>query len=293
MGFLQIIAIVLSITALGGYLNSKIIKLPTSIGVLLFSTLLSVALLLLQKFQVITLHELPIIVSKINFDDLLLHGILCILLFAGSLHIDVSELKNYKYPILSFSTLGVILATFITGYLVFAGAHLVHINLQFIHCLLFGALISSTDAVSVLGILNKGAASPAVKAKITGESLFNDGTSVVLFLTIMGIAFEPTGHISLTHIGFHLLKEMVGGVILGLLMAWLVNGVLSTIDSYDVEITITIALAVGSYALAEAIGVSAPIAAVVAGLYIGNTSRKHAMSDKTREHVDTFWSLLD
>lgn len=296
MGFLQIIAIIFVITALGGYINSKFIKLPSSIGILLFSTLLSVALLLLQKFHILTIPGLPEVVSKINFEDFLLHGILSVLLFAGALHVNVSDLKNYKYPIFSFSTFGVIFATFITGYLVFLASHWVGLDLTFLQSLLFGSLIASTDAVSVLGILNKESASAGFKAKITGESLFNDGTSVVLFLTILNLAFPAHGvdvHIDLWHITYHLIKEIIGGVVLGLLSAWLINKILTTIDAYDVEITITIALAVGSYALAEALGVSAPIAAVVAGLYIGNRSRKHSMSEKTREHVDTFWSLLD
>lgn len=296
MGFLQIIAIIFAITALGGYVNNKIIKLPSSIGMLLFSTILSVSLLLLQKFGVLSLKGVSEMLSQINFEDFLLHGILSVLLFAGALHVNVSELKNYKYPIFSFSTFGVIFATFITGYLVYLGAHLVSIDLTFMQSLLFGALIASTDAVSVLGILNKGSASAGFKAKITGESLFNDGTSVVLFLTILALAFPAQGveaHVDLWHISTHLVKEMVGGILLGLGCAWLTNQILTTIDAYDVEITITIMLAVGTYALGEAIGVSAPIASVVAGLYIGNRTRKHAMSEKTREHVDTFWSLLD
>ena len=296
MGFLQIIAIIFVITALGGYINNKFIKLPSSIGILLFSTVLSLSLLLLQKFQIFTITGLPELVSQVNFEDFLLHGILSVLLFAGALHVDVSDLKDYKYPIFSFATLGVIFATFVTGYLVYLGSHIVGIDLTFFQSLLFGSLIASTDAVSVLGILSKSSASAGFKAKITGESLFNDGTSVVLFLTILGLAFPAHGtdtHVNFLHISYHLVKEMVGGVLFGLVLAWLTNKVLATIDAYDVEITITIALAVGSYVLGEAIGVSAPIASVVAGLYIGNRTRKHNMSEKTREHVDTFWSLLD
>lgn len=296
MGFLQVVAIIFTITALGGYMNSKFIKLPSSIGILLFSTVLSVALLLLQKFNIVSIDGLPQLISQINFEDFLLHGILSVLLFAGALHVNISDLKHYKYPIFSFATLGVILATFITGYLVFLGSHLVGLDMTFLQSLLFGSLIASTDAVAVLGILNKGTASKAFKAKITGEALFNDGTSVVLFLTILNLAFPAHGadvHVDVIHIATHMVKEIIGGIVLALILAWLVNGVLTTIDAYDVEITITIALAVGSYALAELVGVSAPIAAVVAGLYIGNRTRKHAMSDKTREHVDTFWALLD
>jgi CPA1 family monovalent cation:H+ antiporter len=295
MGVLQIIAIIFLITALGGYINNKFLKLPSSIGVLLFSTILSVVLLLLQQFKILTFTGLPTLVYKINFEDLLLHGVLCVFLFAGALHVNISELKDYKYPIFSFATFGVIFATFITGYLVYLASHLVGINLTILQSLLFGSLIASTDAVSVLGILEDGVISPGFKAKLTGESLFNDGTSIVIFLTILNLAF-PNGEtieFNIIHIVAHIIKEIIGAIILGTVLAWLTNKILTTIDAYDVEITITIALAVGAYALAETIGVSAPIAAVVAGLYIGNKTRNQVMSEKTREHVDSFWGLLD
>jgi CPA1 family monovalent cation:H+ antiporter len=296
MGFLQLISIIFVIAALGGYINNRFIKLPSSIGILLFSTILSLGLLLLQKTGIVSLNEIPQMVSQINFEDFLLHGILSVLLFAGALHVNISDLKNYKYAIFSFSTFGVIFATFITGYIVYLSANLLGININFLQSLLFGSLIASTDAVSVLGILNKATASAGFKAKVTGESLFNDGTSVVLFLTVLNLAFPSHGqiaHLDVFHIATHMTKEILGGVVLGWILAYVTNYILTTIDAYDVEITITIALAIGSYALAESLGVSAPIAAVVAGLYIGNKTRNHSMSDKTREHVDTFWSLLD
>jgi CPA1 family monovalent cation:H+ antiporter len=294
MNFVQLLAILFGITAIGGYLNAKFIRLPTSIGLLLFSTLLSVAILVANKLHIADLHGIAKLVSQVDFEQMLLHGVLSILLFAGSLHVNIQDLKNHKYSILSLSTLGVILATFLTGFIIYSVTQVIGVHIGFLYCLLFGALIAPTDAVTVLGILNESSAEPALKHRITGESLFNDGTGVVLFITILGLAFNPEeAHMSYWLIPVHLLKEIIGGAVIGFVVAWISNMILKTIDNYEVEITITIALALISYALAEYCSVSAPIATVVAGLVMGNKGRKYSMSDKTREHVDTFWELLD
>lgn len=297
MGFLQIISILFTITALGGYINAKFIKLPTSIGLLLFSTVMSLVLLGASACNLINLEHVAKYISLLNFDDLLLHGLLSVLLFAGALHVNFSDLKTYKYAIFSFSTIAVIISTFIIGCLVYEAAIYIKYPIPFIYCLLFGALISPTDAISVLGILKKGSNNLSLKTKITGESLFNDGTGVVLFLTIYNLAFHTTNldisDVKILPIVGSLVWEIAGGMLIGLVASVITYYVLKGIDAYETEIMITIALALGTYALAEVLHVSAPMASVVAGLFIGNRGRYFSMSDKTREHLDNFWELLD
>jgi CPA1 family monovalent cation:H+ antiporter len=293
MSFLQLVSILLGITALGGYINVKLVKLPASIGLLLFSTLLSVVLIIGNHYGVVNLEKIASYISIINFEDLLLHGFLCIFLFAGALHLDVSEMKNYRYSIFSLSTIGVVLSTFIIGYLVSVLAHYLKYDIPFIYCLLFGALISPTDAVAVMSILKNGTKDKALKARINGESLFNDGTAIVLFLTILTATTQQNVKINILSISIQLIWKIIGGIGVGLISAWLVSYILKTIDSYDVEIMITLALALGVYSFAEVIHVSEPITVAVAGLFIGNKTRYFSMSEKTREHLDMFWSLLD
>jgi CPA1 family monovalent cation:H+ antiporter len=206
--------------------------------------------------------------------------------------VDLDDLRSQALPVTVLSTLGVVITTGVTGFLFWTIARWIGIELPFIYALLFGALISPTDPIAVLGILKRVGAPKSLETKITGESLFNDGVGVVVFLTILDVAIgrqEPdVGHIA----GF-LIKEAVGGALLGLILGWAFYRLLKSVDMYQVEVLLTLALAAGGYSLAEAIHVSAPIAIVVAGLFIGNHGRAFAMSDTTREHLDTFWELVD
>lgn len=293
MNALQLIAILLSLTAIGGFINKKYIHLPTSVGLLLFSTLLSIILIVVNKFNIMNVEKVAHYIDAINFEDLLLHGLLCIFLFAGALNIKIDDLKKYKYSIFNFSTIGVVISTFLIGYAVFHLSHWLGIKLPLLYCLLFGALISPTDAVAVFGILNKHTNDTSLKARINGESLFNDGTAIVLFMTILAFATHKETHFVLSNVVLQLGWKIIGGVVIGWLSAWIISQFFKRIDSYDVEIMFTLALAVGCYALAEIVHVSEPIAVAVAGLFIGNSTRKRAMSQKTKEHLDVFWELLD
>lgn len=292
MSILQIISLLFVVTALAGYINHRFIKLPMSIGLLIFSTFLSLIVIVLGHYQVFDVKHITEILARINFEDLVLHGILSLLLFAGALQVDSSKLKQYFFAISLFSTIGVVFAAFATAGIIYYLANIAGIKISFIYCLLFGALIAPTDAVAVISILNKQTKNEALKAKITGESLFNDGTGVVLFLTILSFARHES-NISYVSAFYTLLKELVGGVGVGLTLGLMVTYILKTIDQYEVEVMITLALAMGSYALAESLHVSAPIASVVAGLVIGNKARATAMSEKTIEHVDMFFNLID
>lgn len=293
MDFLEIIALLFLITSIGGYVNHKWLKLPNTIGLLLFSTLISIIIVTLHKSGIIDLSHTAKIVSAVSFDDLLLHGFLAVLLFAGALNVNASELKTYKLPITVFSTIGVAISTFVIGFALNYATKILQNEVPILYCLIFGALISPTDPVAVLSILNKQNSAQDLKIKITGEALFNDGTGVVLFIFMLSLIMGKPIELTMFNVTFLLFKQIIGGVILGLVLGLATYYILKSIDAYDVEILITITLAIGSFALAEIFGVSAPIATVIAGLVIGNKARHFAMSEKTKEHVDNFWNLMD
>ncbi|TCV90309.1 CPA1 family monovalent cation:H+ antiporter [Sulfurirhabdus autotrophica] len=278
--------------AIASYLNHRFLRLPSTIGLMVIALLMSLCFVALGKLGLVELSHAAAFIRSIDFSEALLHGMLAFLLFAGALHVDLSDLASQKLPVAVLSTVGVVIATFITGALFWLGIHALGIDLPFIYALLFGALISPTDPIAVLGILKSAGAPKSLEIKITGESLFNDGIGVVIFLTILGIVVS--GHEpDFSHIALFLLEEAVGGIGLGLSLGWIVYRLLRSVDNYQVEVLLTLALAAGGYSLAEVIHVSAPIAIVVAGLAIGNHGRAFAMSEKTREHLDPFWELLD
>jgi monovalent cation:H+ antiporter, CPA1 family len=288
----QTIALLLTFAALASYGNHKFLRLPRTIGLMVIALGLSLVFIILGALGFINLGDATAFVRSIDFSETLLHGMLAFLLFAGALHVDLNDLRSQALPVTVLSTLGVVLATAVTGLLFWAVAQWLGLALPFMYALLFGALISPTDPIAVLGILKHVGAPKSLETTITGESLFNDGVGVVVFLTILGVALgrqEP----GVGHIAAFLLKEAAGGALLGLLLGWTFYRLLKSVDMYQVEVLLTLALAAGGYSLAEVIHVSAPIAIVVAGLFIGNHGRAFAMSDTTREHLDTFWELVD
>ena len=289
----QIIALLITLSALFSYLNHRYFKLPTTIGVMLIALIMSLVLIGLGKLGLGVVRETAQnLIENIDFDETLMRGMLSFLLFAGALHINLNDLEEQKYVITFLATVGVLLSTFIFGttiYYVLAGLGL---GMDYAYCLLFGALISPTDPIAVLGILKSAEAPKSLEIKICGESLFNDGIGVVVFTVLYEIAVG--GHaVAFGHIGLLLLEETVGGVVFGLVLGWLTYRLLKSVDNYQVEVLVTLALVTGGYALARAIHTSGPIAIVVAGLLIGNHGRRFAMSDRTREHLDTFWELID
>ena len=292
MTVFQITSVLLALAALAAYINHRFVRLPANMGLMVIGLLLSLLFVLLGKLGVFDVAHAAAFVRSIDFSDTLLHGMLAFLLFAGALHVDLSELSSQKVPVAILSTIGVVIATFVTGGLFWAGARWIGYDFPMIYALLFGALISPTDPIAVLGILKKVQAPKSLEIKITGESLFNDGIGVVVFLTILGIIVSgvPPEPWSIT---LFLLEEAAGGVGIGLVLGWIVYRLLRSVDAYQVEVLLTLALAAGGYALAEALHVSAPIAIVVAGLAIGNHGRALAMSDQTRDHLDKFWELID
>ena len=292
MSLVQTIAILLTFAALASYVNHKLLRLPRTIGLMAIALGLSLVVVLLGMLDVVDLSDAAAFVRSIDFSETLLHGMLAFLLFAGALHVNLDDLRSQAVPVAILSTVGVVLATFLAGTMLWVVARWTGADLPFVYALLFGALISPTDPIAVLGIMKKVKAPKSLETKIAGESLFNDGVGVVVFLTVLDVALgvrEPeAGAIAL-----FLLEETAGGALLGFVLGWGFYRLLKSVDAYQVEILLTLALASGGYALAEAIHVSAPIAIVVAGLFIGNQGRAFAMSETTREHLDTFWELID
>jgi CPA1 family monovalent cation:H+ antiporter len=293
MTLFEIIAILLTLAALFSYINYRTIKLPTTIGVMLIALLFSLGLIFLSKFIPETRQWATELLTKIDFDETLLHGMLSFLLFAGALHVNINDLTNQYRVITGLATFGVLTSTFIVGTLTWLIINpLMGIKMSMLYCYLFGALISPTDPIAVLGILKTSGIPSSLKTKIAGESLFNDGIGVVIFLILLSIA--TGGHeIESGHIVLLFIQEAIGGAFFGFGAGYLTYYMLKKIDNYQVEVLITLALVTGGYALAEALHFSAPIAIVVAGLLIGNHGRQFAMSDMTRVHLDKFWELID
>ncbi len=290
MRLFDIIAILISLSAVFSWLNYRVLKLPTAIGLMLSALLMSLVLQL--PFFGGLEHQAEVMLASVDFDATLLHGMLSFLLFAGAMHVNLNDLAQQRWVIAILSTVGVVGATFLIGggvYYLFAWLNL---DVPFIYCLLFGSLISPTDPIAVLGILKSAGAPKTLETKITGESLFNDGVAVVVFLVLADIA-TGDADVSATSIATLFFVEAIGGLVFGLLAGSLAIYMLKRVDNYQVEVLITLALVTGGYAAAEHLHLSAPIAIVVAGLFIGNHGRRAAMSDKTREHLDTFWELVD
>lgn len=288
----ELAAILLSIAALAGFINVRFLKLPTTIGIMLISLGISLGLIFLGRFFPGIEATADTVVGQIDFNETLLDVMLSYLLFAGALHVDLSDLREQKRIIAIMATAGVVISTFLIGTAIFFLLPLFGFGLDYLSCLLFGALISPTDPVAVLGILKKAGVSKSLETKITGESLFNDGIGVVIFLALLKIA---TGEhdFSLEFIGQLFLLEAVGGIFFGIGLGFIGYYLLRKIDNYQVEVLITLALVTGGYALAHALHTSGPLAMVVAGLMIGNHGRALAMSDQTRRHLDLFWELMD
>ncbi len=292
MNLFDIIALLITLTAIFSFINYCTLKLPMTIGVMLIGLVMSLGLLALKPLGLDLTIQASAILGAIDFNQTLMHGMLSYLLFAGALHVNLTDLANQKWLIASLATLGVLVSTAIIGILLWFILGLLGIDLPFIYCLVFGALISPTDPIAVLAILRTANAPKSLETKITGESLFNDGIGVVIFLLVSGFAFGGID-ITVSSVIIFFLEEALGGVVFGFIVGGITYAMLKRVDNYQVEILLTLALVTGGYALAEALHFSAPIAVVVAGLMIGNHGRMLAMSENTREHLDTFWELID
>lgn len=291
---LEITATCLVLTALLAYLNFRYIRLPITIGVMVTALLLSLVIILLDlagaDFGLH--HKMEAMLRAIDFSNVLMQGMLSFLLFAGALHIDLSELRAYRWQVLILAFFSTLFSTFIVGLAAWYVLPFVGISMPLLYCLLFGALISPTDPIAVMGILKSAGIPKNLELVISGESLFNDGVGVVIFSILMSmllIGEAPTFHEGL---GL-LMHEAGGGLLYGLLIGYITFHLLRSIDNYQVEVMITLAAVMGGYVLASKLHVSGPLAMVVAGLVVGNHGRELAMSDTTRLYVDMFWEMID
>jgi monovalent cation:H+ antiporter, CPA1 family len=288
----QVAAILITLTAGLAYVNARVLRLPSAIGLMTTALLGSIIVIALDSLEITDVTpRVALLLEQANLSHALLHGMLGLLLFAGSLHVHLGDLREFRVPIAVLSLFGTALSTAIVGIASYYLLGALDLGIPFIHCLVFGALISPTDPIAVLGILKAAKTPTSLEVTITGESLFNDGVGVVFFLAIAGIA--AGGDVGAADIARLFLREALGGIAFGIAVGYVAFLLLRSIDQYSVEILITLALVLGGYAAAEALHVSAPIAAVAAGVLIGNQGRALAMSDTTRDHVDKFWELID
>ncbi len=297
--FLNLAAVIVTLAAVFGFINHRWLGLPNTIGLVVIALAVSMAAIGLDAFfpRLAFKSSVQQALELLDLSDVLMKGMLSFLLFAGALHVDLAALLSRKWPILVLAIFGTLLSTALVAIGSFYLLTLIGLAIPFIYCLVFGALISPTDPVAVLGILKRVAVPPSLEAKIAGESLFNDGVGIVLFTILLAIAGAgAAGHgVALTPRAIALLfvTEAGGGILLGLVAGFIAYRAMRAIDEYALEVLISLALVMGSYMIATAIQVSGPLAVVIAGLFIGNHGTKFAMSERTRDHLEKFWALID
>lgn len=279
------------LSATFAYINHRFLKLPFVIGLFVLSTLLSAIIISAKYWLQIPLEEIKNVIASAKIDKVILNVLLGFLLFAGSLHTKWQHIKQQIKPIATFAIGGVLLSTIIIAGLFYVITQLFKLHVDFIYCLLFGALISPTDPIAVLGILTKANVPKKIETTIVGESLFNDGVGVVVFIALLETL--NTGSFNLSHFGLLFLQEAVGGIAIGLVLGYSLHLILKSIDHYETEVLLTLAFVMGGYAVANYFHISGPLAMVVMGLMIGNFKQELAMSDITQEYVHKFWELLD
>ena len=289
----EIFTFIMCLAALFSYVNHKYIKWPPTIGIMVLSLSFSVLLMISARIFPVKSMLLINIITSIDFPDLLMNSMLGFLLFAGSIHIDAKSLRKERLPVIALATLGILLSTFIVGSLLYFLFGVFHLAVGYIYCLLFAALISPTDPVAVLAILKRFGIPKSLELKISGESLFNDGVAVVVFLTILEVATTGIDKMSALDISMLFARSAGGGLMFGLLLGYMSFYAMRSIDKYEVEVLITIATVMGGYLLAEIIHVSGPLAMVVAGIVIGSKGRVSGISEISKDYLRKFWELID
>jgi len=287
----DVVALLLSLAALFAFANHHTLRLPTTLGVMALALTFSLCVLAFGRLGGASPGWMRWW-SEVDFGPALLEGMLGALLFAGALHVKLGDLLSQKWIVVLLATGGVLLSTLLIGLLTWAGSGFFGLEIDFFYCLLFGALISPTDPIAVLSVLKQVGVPKSLEMKIAGESLFNDGVGVVVFLVLLGIA-TGEGNADASSVGVLFLQEVVGGVAFGLAVGWVAYRMLRSMDDAKVELLVTLAVVTGGYALAGALHVSGPLAMVAAGLLLGNHGRRFGMSDATRENLDSFWELAD
>jgi CPA1 family monovalent cation:H+ antiporter len=291
MDVFNILALLITLAAGFAWLNHRFLRLPTTIGVMVIALVFSLAMIGAVRTGLGD-PEWFAWFREVEFGPTLLEGMLGFLLFAGALHVDLDDLASQKWVVGFLATFGVLISTAAVGLASFGLFHALGLAVPLPFCLLFGALVSPTDPIAVLSILKQAGVPESLETKITGESLFNDGVGLVVFLVLLATVTGDPGH-GLGDAAELFAREVVGGLVLGIVLGGATFRLLATVDEYQVEVLLTLGLATGGYALAHALHVSGPLAMVAAGLLIGNPGRRLAMSERTRTSLDTFWELVD
>lgn len=287
-------SLLIVLASLFSYINLRFLKLPSTIGIMIIAMLVSVVLVIFgNSFLSDEFNHLKDILNSLDFTEVLMGAMLNFLLFAGAIHININDLKEQKAPIIVFSTLSVVISTFVVGYVLFYILPLIGIDLPLIYCFLFGALISPTDPIAVLSILQKAKVSKSLETKVAGESLFNDGIAVVVFIIILQIAQGSDVDLSFQGISWLLIKEAGGGLALGIILGWTASKAIKTIDDYKVAVLMTLSVVMGGYLIAHTLHISGPLTMVASGLFLGNFDKKSQMSPVTKDYLHKFWELID
>ena len=282
------------LAAIFSYANLRFLKLPGTIGIMIIAMLVSVIIRVVGSvFFPSVSSEFLQLFNSLDFNEILMGAMLNFLLFAGALHVNISDLKNLRWTIGTYATISVVISAFIIASILHYIAPFFGIEIPYIYCLLFGTLISPTDPIVVLGILKQAKVPKLIETKITGESLFNDGVAVVMFAVVLQVATNTNFEVSWQSISLLFLEEAGGGVLLGLLLGFSASKALKKIDDYKVSALITLSIVMGGFLIAKELHVSSPLAMVIAGLIIGNYGQKVAMSETTKDYLNKFWELID
>ena len=292
MSLYDTFSVFIVLAAIFAYVNYRFMKLPSTIGLMVIAIITSLFMIVTGKFFPVVMKDSLSLLHNFNFSELLLGSMLSFILFAGAIHVNAKELRKERVSILIYSSLGILISTFIIGTVLYYLLPVFQLQVPWVQCLLFGILISPTDPIAILAILKKAGIKKSTEIKITGESLFNDGVAVVIFMTILTLA-NHTEEIHWTNVGLLFLREAGGGLLLGILIGYGSYLLMRSIDNYKVEVMLSVAVVMGGYTIADKIGVSGPLAMVAAGILVGNKGRRLGMSDTTWNYISSFWELID
>lgn len=287
-------SVLIVLASVFAYINYRILKLPSTIGIMVIAIIVSLFLVMFgETILPRTFGHLHKLIDSFDFTEVLMGAMLNFLLFAGGIHINIKDLREQFGPVLIFSTVGVIISTFAVAFGAYYLLPLVGISMPFIYCLVFGALISPTDPVAVLSILKQANVSKSLETKVAGESLFNDGMAVVVFTVVLQLAIGREVALNVESIGLLLLKEAGGGLFLGVVLGYSASRAMRVVDDYIISVLITLSVVMGGYLIAHELHISAPLAMVAAGLFMGNFSESFKMKSETQDYLIKFWELID
>jgi CPA1 family monovalent cation:H+ antiporter len=279
--------------AIFSYLNVRYLKLPSTIGIMIIAIIVSIALVALGKTYPGSFTGLSDIIATVDFSEVLMGAMLNFLLFAGAIHISLHDLRKQRIPIIIFSSLGVIISTIVVAVLMYYAFQSLQMPIPFIECLLFGALISPTDPIAVIGILKKAGIRKSLEVKVAGESLFNDGVAVLMFTMLLELARGQEVDITFAHVSGLFVQEAGGGLLIGVFLGYIGSQAIKRINDYNVTVMITLAIVMGGYLITRYLHISGPLTMVAAGLVIGNYGKQNAMSGTDKDYLDKFWELID